>query len=86
MDEIKDSLIVVVTPEDGDPRDEIFSLEELSLSFDDDTTKILNAIQPMVLEKFGVNIKDEDDSWLYKVVKSPDNNNIHIIPNSTAGQ
>ncbi len=86
MREVKNSVIAVIIPEGEDAaKDIIMPLKDLSLEFDASSEDILAVVQPMILEKYGVNIKDENDSWLYKVVKAVDNKNVNIIPNSTAG-
>lgn len=88
-------LRAVENMEDGSPRnkiivsvageDEFFDYEELGLSFESPETDILSAIRPMIQEKYNQDIQDVSGSWLYKTRKAVTNQNIHVIPNSTAG-
>jgi hypothetical protein len=56
------------------------SLEELNLTFDSSEQEIMDAIVPLIQEEFNTDIRD-----LYKIRKATNNQNIFIIPNSTAG-
>ena len=59
-------------------------LDRLGLSFDSSENEILTRIRPMVQEIYNVDIQ-RNGNWLYKVRKATNSQNIHVIPNSTAG-
>ena len=54
--------------------------EELDLTFDSSERDIMNKIVPIVREEKGIDISDS-----YKVRKATTNENIFVIPASTAG-
>lgn len=78
--EVQNKIIVCI-----DGSDYIRDYESLELTFDSSEADILNAIRPIIQEEKGVDIKDEDHGWLYKVRKSTDSKNVYILPNSVAG-
>lgn len=55
-------------------------LEELSLTINSSEEEIMSIIIPIIQEEF-----NEDISDTYKIRKAINNENIFIIPNSTAG-
>lgn len=55
-------------------------LEELSLTINSSEEEIMSIIVPIIQEEF-----NEDISDTYKIRKAINNENIFIIPNSTAG-
>ncbi len=59
-------------------------LDRLGLSFDSSENEILTQIRPMIQEIYNVDIQ-RNGNWLYKVRKATNSQNIHVIPNSTAG-
>ena len=65
--------------------DEIVDFESFGLTFDSSETEVLNAIAPFILEKYQIDLRSTTGSWLYKTRKATTSQNIHIIPNSTAG-
>ena len=65
--------------------DQYMAYSQLGLSFESSSNEILEAVRPIVQEGFKVDIRDEYNNWLYKVTKTTNNQNIYIIPNSTAG-
>lgn len=80
-EDVHDKIIVCV-----DGSDFIRDLNEVGISFDAPESEIRDAIRPIIREEKGVDIYDEDNNaWLYKIRKSVDSRNIHVIPNSTAG-
>lgn len=81
QEEVQNQIIVCV-----DGSDFIRPLNEIGISFDATSDEILNAIRPIIREEKNVDIRDDEYGWLYKVNKSVDSQNIHIIPNSTAGK
>jgi hypothetical protein len=84
--------VVVITPLDPDntAQNKIFvtingqdwqrNLSEIGLSFDSSESEIMRSIVPMIEEEFNQNIEN-----LYKIRKATNNQNIYVIPNSTAG-
>ena len=56
-------------------------LNALGLSFDSSEQEIMNVLVPLIEEEFGTDISD-----LYKIRKATNNQNIFVIPNSTAGK
>jgi len=61
-------------------RDIQYDIEAVGITFDSSLDEIMNVVASKVLEETGVDIKDS-----YKVQKMPNNYNIYIFPNSTAG-
>lgn len=78
--EIKNKIIISIAGED-----EILPYDQFALTFDSSEADVLNALRPMLREKYNVDIQDINGSWLYKTRKAVTNQNIHVIPNSTAG-
>lgn len=76
---VQDKIIISVSGED-----EILDYSTYGLSFDSSESEVLEAIRPLIREKYQVDLK-EDGAWLYKTRKAVTNRNIHVIPNSTAG-
>ena len=60
------------------------TLETLGLTFDSSEDEILTTIRPIIQEVFNIDIM-RNGGWLYKTRKATNTQNIHIIPNSTAG-
>jgi hypothetical protein len=79
-EQIQNKIVVSVAGED-----EFLDYERFSLTFDSTEQDVLNAIRPLILEKYNQDIQSHDGSWLYKTRKAVTNRNIHVIPNSTAG-
>ena len=67
-----------------DGQDYQVALNTLGLTFDSTEAEILNAIRPIIQEVYNIDIM-RNGSWLYKVRKATNSQNIHVIPNSTAG-
>lgn len=65
-------------------QDEIVDYETFGLTFDSTEEQILTAINPLIQEKYNTSLKSST-SWLFKTHKAINSQNIHIIPNSTAG-
>lgn len=77
---IQNKIVVSIAGED-----EFLNYETFGLTFDSAEVDVLNAIRPLIHEKYSQDIKSSDGSWLYKTRKAVTNRNIHVIPNSTAG-
>ena len=79
--EITNSLIISI-----EGKDVVMTLEEANVEFDQTESEILTIIAPRIKEGFDVDIiDDEDGTNLYKINKSIESKNIHLIPQSTAG-
>lgn len=78
--DLQNTLIIAV-----EGQDRHIPYADLALTFSSSTDDILEVVRPMIQEGFGVDIKDGYSGWLYKVQKATNNQNIYIIPNSTAG-
>jgi len=77
--EIQDKIIVCVSGEDMH-----IDYNDFGLSFDSTDGQVLEAIAPLVQERFSVDL-GHPGSWLYKTRKATNSRNIYVIPNSTAG-
>lgn len=74
-DTVRNRLFVTIHGQDWQK-----DLAELGLSFDSTEREIMDRIVPIIEEEFGEDIGD-----YYKVRKATNNQNIFVIPNSTAG-
>lgn len=74
-DEVTDKIIVTLEGED-----KVLNTEQVGLDFDSTESEIMDKVVPVIKEEFDVDITD-----YYKVQKSVNSRNIHIIPNATAG-
>ena len=74
-EEVTGTIFVTI---DGD--DFQVKLASLGLDFDSSESEIMDKVVPIVQEEFNTDIND-----LYKVRKAVNNQNVYIIPNSTAG-
>lgn len=78
--EVTDKIIVSVAGED-----EFLDFNQFGLTFDSSEAQILQAVRPLIQEKYSVDLMGTHGDWLYKTRKALTHRNIHIIPNSTAG-
>lgn len=74
--ELSNSVILTI-----DGKDNIFTKEELGISFNDSSNTILAAVQGLIAES----LQDNDENFVYTVRKSTDSQNIYIYPKSDAG-
>jgi hypothetical protein len=74
-EEVTDKIIVTL-----DGEDKVVDTQSIGLTFESSESEIMGALSPMIQEEFG-----KDISEYYKVQKSTNSRNIHIIPNSVAG-
>lgn len=74
-DQTRNKVIVTV-----DGNDYTRDYTALGISFESSDSEIMSAIAPIIQEEYGVDIRN-----LYKIRKAVNSQNIHIIPNSTAG-
>lgn len=77
---VTDKIVICIEGED-----QFWDYQDYNLTFDSSESDILTTLQPAIEEHFGVNIKDENNGWLYKTRKATESRNIYLIPNSTAG-
>jgi hypothetical protein len=73
---------IIVTVESEDIE---LTFDQLGVTFDSSSAEILAAVQPVVLERTGVNILEDDDT-LYTVKKADNSGNVYIFPKSPAGE
>ena len=66
-------------------QDRPYEFDALSITFDSEPEEILEAVQPVILEDTGFNIKEEDGTWLFTVKKAENSGNVYILPKSPAG-
>ena len=62
-----------------------YDAAQYGLNMDSSSDDILNAVQSIILEETGVNIKDEDGNFIYGVTKSTDKETIFVDPKTVAG-
>lgn len=62
-----------------------YSYEQLGVTFDSSDSEILDALQPVVLEEEGFDIKEEQDEGAYTLKRVDQSKNIYLFPKSTAG-
>ena len=59
--------------------------EDLSVTFESTDKEIMDAIAPIILEKEGFDIKEEQDEGAYTLKRVEKSGNIYLFPKSTAG-
>ena len=74
---------IIVTMEN---QEKAYDYETLGVSFDSTPEEILAAVQPVVLEEFGLNIKDEGGSYIYLAKKLTSNESFVLFPKSVAAK
>ena len=62
-----------------------YSYEQLGVTFDSSDSEILDALQPVVLEEEGFDVKEEQDEGAYTLKRVDSSKNIYLFPKSTAG-
>ncbi len=62
----------------------VYPYGEIGLTFESDDSEVLEAVQPSILEKTGVNIL-EDNEQLFTVRKVASSNNTYVFAKSPAG-
>lgn len=72
----------VIVSVNGD--DTIIAYEELGLNFDSSESEVLETLRPIIQERHGIDLSGSH-GWLFKTRKAMSSQNIHVIPNSTAG-
>lgn len=73
---------IIVTMEN---QEKAYDYEALGVSFESTPEEILAAVQPVVLEEFGVNIKDESGNYIYMAKKLSTTQETILFPKSVAG-
>jgi len=74
---------IIVTMEN---QEKAYEYEALGVSFDSTPEEILAAVQPALLEEFGLNIKDESGSYIYTAKKIMANESHILYPKSPAAK
>ena len=74
---------IIVTMES---QEKAYEYEALGVSFDSTPEEILAAVQPVVLEEFGLNIKDEGGNYIYMAKKLTSNESFVLFPKSVAAK
>ena len=67
-----------------DSKDRKIPYSLLGVTFDSSPEEILGAVQPLILEEEGINIK-ADDEFIFTVKKATNSGNVYIFPKSPAG-
>lgn len=66
-----------------------YPLERLSLTFDSTDSEVLDALQPVLLEEEGFNIREEQRDGYFTIKRvhneETDTRTIYVFPKSTAG-
>mgnify|MGYP001609191283 FL=1 len=62
-----------------------YSYEQLGVTFESSDSEILDALQPVVLEEEGFDIKEVQDEGAYTLKRVDESKNIYLFPKSTAG-
>lgn len=73
---------IIVTLESDEKH---FPLSNFDVTIDSSPNEILDAVQPAVLEEFGINIKEDQGDYIFTVKKVESSGNIYIFPKSPAG-
>jgi len=73
-------ITVVIQSEDRE-----YDFDQLDLTFESSDEEIIEALQPVVLEDTGFNIKEEDGTTLFTVHKAENSGKITVYPKSAAG-
>lgn len=68
-----------------DGRDMTIPMESLGITMDSSEREILTACQSAVLEREGVNIRDENDEHAFGVRKAVNSNTAYVYPKPVAG-
>lgn len=62
-----------------------YSYEQLGVTFESLDSEILDALQPVVLEEEGFDLKEEQDEGTYTLKRVESSKNIYLFPKSVAG-
>lgn len=60
--------------------------DALGVSYNSSDEEIMNAISPLILEEFGINLQEEGEEGLYTLKRVESSKNIFCFPKSTAGK
>lgn len=80
MTDVTNKIVVAISGQDL-----YIDYTEYNLSFESTEQEILTAIESQVQERFNESMRSSDGSWRFKIMKTADSQNIHVIPNLTAG-
>jgi hypothetical protein len=85
MSEAPGKIIVTLASTEKD-----YDYEKLGVTFDSSDAEILTALQPVLLEEEGFDIKEEQEEGYYTIKrvenKEAGTKNVYLFPKSTAGQ
>jgi len=73
---------IIVTLEN---EEKVYSFDSLGVSFESSPEEILTAVQPVILEESGLNIKP-DDIFIYTAKKIERTGNVLLFAKSTAAK
>lgn len=73
---------VIVTLSSEEKR---YDYERLAVSYDSSDEEILNALQPVLLEEEGFDIREEQRDGYFTIKRVESSQNIYVFPKSTAG-
>lgn len=62
-----------------------YNYSDLNVNYSSTDSEILDALQPVLLEDEGFNIREEQEEGLYTIKRVDSSQNIYIFPKSTAG-
>lgn len=62
-----------------------YSYSDLGVTYQSSDSEILDAIEPVLREEEGFNIREEQEEGLYTIKRVDSSQNIYIFPKSTAG-
>ncbi len=62
-----------------------YQYEDLGVTYESSDSEILNALQPILMEEEGFNIKEEQEDGYYTLKRVEDSHNIYVFPKSPAG-
>jgi hypothetical protein len=80
MSEAQGKIIVTLSS-----TEKIYDYDKLSVTFESSDQEILDALQPVLLEEEGFNIKDEQEDGYYTIKRVESSQNVYVFPKSTAG-
>ena len=73
---------IIVVLESGERR---YSYDQLGLTFESEDQVVMDALQPLILEETGINIREEDNENLYTIRRVEETHNLFCFPKSPAG-
>lgn len=62
-----------------------YSYDSLNVGFESTDKEILDALEPVLLEEEGFDIKEEQEEGYFTIKRVDSSQNIYVFPKSTAG-